>query len=39
MFDPITRQPLRPSQLVQNLAVKEAVQAFLETHGWAYRMD
>ncbi|CAI9300868.1 unnamed protein product [Lactuca saligna] len=39
MFDPITRQPLRPSQLVQNLAVKEAVGAFLETHGWAYRMD
>nr|XP_043637579.1 E3 ubiquitin-protein ligase CHIP-like [Erigeron canadensis] len=38
-FDPITRQPLYPSQLVQNLAMKEAVQAFLENHGWAYRMD
>ncbi|KAL4558531.1 hypothetical protein LXL04_036732 [Taraxacum kok-saghyz] len=39
MFDPITRQPLNPTQLVQNLALKEAVQAFLETHGWAYRLD
>ncbi|KAJ0549737.1 putative U box domain, tetratricopeptide-like helical domain superfamily [Helianthus annuus] len=38
-FDPITRQPLFPSQLVQNLAIKEAVQAFLDKHGWAYKMD
>ncbi|KAL8232946.1 hypothetical protein R6Q57_002724 [Mikania cordata] len=38
-FDPITRQPLLPSQLVQNLAIKEAVQAFLDKHGWAYKMD
>ncbi|KAI7749703.1 hypothetical protein M8C21_031737 [Ambrosia artemisiifolia] len=38
-FDPITRQPLFPSQLVPNLAIKEAVQAFLEKHGWAYKMD
>ncbi|KAJ9565131.1 hypothetical protein OSB04_001097 [Centaurea solstitialis] len=38
-FDPITRETLQPSQLVQNLAIKEAVQAFLEKHGWAYRMD
>ncbi|KVH94202.1 Tetratricopeptide-like helical [Cynara cardunculus var. scolymus] len=38
-FDPITRETLHPSQLVQNLALKEAVQAFLEKHGWAYRMD
>lgn len=39
MFDPLTREPLRPSQLVPNLAIKEAVEAFLEKHGWAYRMD
>ncbi|KAI3732742.1 hypothetical protein L1987_63950 [Smallanthus sonchifolius] len=38
-FDPITREPLFPSQLVQNLAIKEAVHAFLEKHGWAYKMD
>ncbi|XP_057451437.1 E3 ubiquitin-protein ligase CHIP [Lotus japonicus] len=38
-FDPVTREPLDPSQLVPNLAIKEAVQAFLDTHGWAYQMD
>nr|AFK42413.1 unknown [Lotus japonicus] len=38
-FDPVTREPLDPSQLVPNLAIKEAVQAFLDTHGWAYLMD
>uniref|UniRef100_A0A2P2KRI3 E3 ubiquitin-protein ligase CHIP n=2 Tax=Rhizophora mucronata TaxID=61149 RepID=A0A2P2KRI3_RHIMU len=38
-FDPITREPLNPSQLVPNLAIKEAVQAYLEKHGWAYKMD
>ncbi|KAJ4829277.1 hypothetical protein Tsubulata_025786 [Turnera subulata] len=36
-FDPVTREPLSPSQLVPNLAIKEAVQAFLDKHGWAYR--
>ncbi|RDX94840.1 E3 ubiquitin-protein ligase CHIP, partial [Mucuna pruriens] len=36
-FDPITREPLDPSQLVPNLAIKEAVQAFLDKHGWAYK--
>ncbi|KAL6967956.1 RING-type E3 ubiquitin transferase [Sarracenia purpurea var. burkii] len=38
-FDPITRQPLYQSQLIPNLAIKEAVQAFLDKHGWAYKMD
>ncbi|KAI3742522.1 hypothetical protein L1987_60206 [Smallanthus sonchifolius] len=38
-FDPITRETLHPSQLVPNLAIKEAVAAFLEKHGWAYNMD
>ncbi|XP_075101288.1 E3 ubiquitin-protein ligase CHIP-like isoform X2 [Nicotiana tabacum] len=37
-FDPVTREPLKPSQLVPNLAIKEAVHAFLDKHGWAYRM-
>ncbi|XP_019232489.1 PREDICTED: E3 ubiquitin-protein ligase CHIP-like isoform X2 [Nicotiana attenuata] len=37
-FDPVTREPLKPSQLVPNLALKEAVHAFLDKHGWAYRM-
>nr|XP_048336489.1 E3 ubiquitin-protein ligase CHIP isoform X1 [Ziziphus jujuba var. spinosa] len=38
-FDPVTREPLEESQLVPNLAIKEAVQAFLHEHGWAYKMD
>ncbi|GMN50226.1 hypothetical protein TIFTF001_019380 [Ficus carica] len=38
-FDPITREPLAEYQLVSNLAIKEAVQAFLDKHGWAYRTD
>lgn len=38
-FDPITREPLYLSQLIPNLAIKEAVQAFLDKHGWAYKMD
>lgn len=38
-FDPVTREPLHQSQLVPNLAIKEAVRAYLESHGWAYRMD
>ncbi|XP_057732188.1 E3 ubiquitin-protein ligase CHIP [Arachis stenosperma] len=37
-FDPVTREPLDPSQLVPNLAIKEAVQAYLDTHGWAYKV-
>ncbi|XP_027336884.1 E3 ubiquitin-protein ligase CHIP-like [Abrus precatorius] len=36
-FEPVTREPLDPSQLIPNLAIKEAVQAFLDTHGWAYK--
>ncbi|XP_038886938.1 E3 ubiquitin-protein ligase CHIP isoform X2 [Benincasa hispida] len=35
-FDPITRELLDESQLVPNLAIKEAVQSFLDKHGWAY---
>ncbi|XP_076914267.1 E3 ubiquitin-protein ligase CHIP-like [Bidens hawaiensis] len=38
-FDPITREDLHPSQLVPNLAIKEAVEAYLEKHGWAYKME
>ncbi|KAL4587911.1 hypothetical protein LXL04_000788 [Taraxacum kok-saghyz] len=38
-FDPITRESLVQSQLVPNMAIKEAVGAFLEKHGWAYKMD
>lgn len=36
-FDPITREPLQASQLVPNFAIKEAVQAYLDNHGWAYK--
>lgn len=35
-FDPITRAPLTAAQIVPNLAIKEAVQAYLDAHGWAY---
>ncbi|EOX93794.1 hypothetical protein QUC31_004289 [Theobroma cacao] len=38
-FDPITREPLNQSQLIPNLAMKEAVQAYLDKHGWAYRTN
>ena len=38
-FDPITREPLVAHQLVPNLAIKEAVRAFLNGHGWAYKMN
>lgn len=38
-FDPITREPLEPSQLVPNLAIKEAVHAYLDKHGWAYKTE
>lgn len=38
-FDPITRERLDKSKLIPNLAIKEAVQAFLDKHGWAYKVD
>ncbi|PKI67376.1 E3 ubiquitin-protein ligase CHIP [Punica granatum] len=38
-FDPVTHEPLSPSQLIPNLAIKAAVQAYLDEHGWAYKMD
>ncbi|XP_004510222.1 E3 ubiquitin-protein ligase CHIP [Cicer arietinum] len=38
-FDPITREPLDPSQLIPNLAIKEAVEQFLDKHWWAYKID
>jgi len=38
-FDPITREPLEQHQLIPNLAIKEAVQSYLQKHGWAYRTE
>ncbi|KAA0068084.1 E3 ubiquitin-protein ligase CHIP [Cucumis melo var. makuwa] len=38
-FDPITRELLDESQLIPNLAIKEAVQSFLDKHGWAYNTE
>ncbi|XP_068653497.1 E3 ubiquitin-protein ligase CHIP-like [Aristolochia californica] len=38
-FDPVTREPLDEHQLVPNLAIKEAVQAYLNEHGWAYGFE
>ncbi|CAN8269558.1 unnamed protein product [Cochlearia groenlandica] len=37
-FDPITREYFDPSKLVPNLAIKEAVAAYLEKHAWAYKV-
>ncbi|KAG0558174.1 hypothetical protein M758_10G009100 [Ceratodon purpureus] len=36
-FDPLTRATLHPNQVVPNLALKEAVQAYLKDHSWAYK--
>ncbi|KAL6624642.1 hypothetical protein ACP70R_031963 [Stipagrostis hirtigluma subsp. patula] len=38
-FDPVTREPLKEHQLVPNLAIKEAVQAYLKEHSWAYSLN
>ncbi|KAF2928709.1 hypothetical protein DAI22_05g003700 [Oryza sativa Japonica Group] len=38
-FDPVTREPLKEHQLVPNLAIKEAVQAYLKNHSWAYKLN
>ncbi|XP_077251569.1 E3 ubiquitin-protein ligase CHIP-like isoform X2 [Tasmannia lanceolata] len=38
-FDPMTRERLGQHQLVPNLAIKEAAQAFLSNHGCAYKMQ
>ncbi|CAL4896181.1 unnamed protein product [Urochloa decumbens] len=38
-FDPVTREPLKEHQLVPNLAIKEAVQAYLKEHSWAYKLN
>ncbi|KAL5202013.1 hypothetical protein ABZP36_012965 [Zizania latifolia] len=38
-FDPVTREPLKEHQLVPNLAIKEAVQAYLKDHSWAYNLN
>ena len=35
-FDPLTRRALEPHQLVSNLALKEAINAYLRDHPWAY---
>ncbi|CAM0870747.1 unnamed protein product [Alopecurus aequalis] len=38
-FDPVTRAPLEEHQLVPNLAIKKAVQAYLKEHGWVYKSN
>ncbi|RAL42258.1 hypothetical protein DM860_012041 [Cuscuta australis] len=38
-FDPITRDPVNTCQLVPNLAIKEAVHAYLAKHRWAYKAE
>eukprot|EP00899_Mesostigma_viride_P002545 jgi/Mesvir1/12291/Mv00496-RA.2 len=38
-YDPFTRDPLSASQLVRNLAVRDAVNHFLAEHPWAYKLQ
>lgn len=33
--DPLTRQPLKPDQLIPNVALKNACSEFLDKNGWA----
>lgn len=35
-FDPVTRDPLRPEQLVRNHGLRAAAHAWLDEHPWAY---
>lgn len=35
-FDPVTRRDISESQLASNLALKEAINAYLEENPWAY---
>mmetsp|Transcript_31025 Transcript_31025/g.99515 ORF Transcript_31025/g.99515 Transcript_31025/m.99515 type:complete len:268 (+) Transcript_31025:72-875(+) len=35
-WDPVTRQPINPSQVVKNLAVKAVIEDFLRENPWAY---
>lgn len=37
-FDPVTRATLGEKDLFPNLALKEAIQTYLEEHGWAYKL-
>lgn len=36
-FDPVTRQPLSPSQLVPNLGLRTATQEYLDDRPWAWK--
>ena len=35
-FDPITREPLRPDQLVPNVNLRIAAHTWLSNHAWAF---
>ncbi|KAK9831989.1 hypothetical protein WJX81_006731 [Elliptochloris bilobata] len=35
-WDPITKEPCKPSQAVRNLSLRAAAQQYLEEHNWAY---
>jgi STIP1 homology and U-box containing protein 1 len=35
-FDPITREPLKPNQLVTNVNLRNAAHAWLNAHAWAF---
>jgi STIP1 family protein 1 len=37
-FDPVSRAPLAPEQLVPNLALKDVVEHFLAINEWAVDM-
>lgn len=35
-FDPITREPLKPEQLIPNVNLRNAAHAWLSNHAWAF---
>jgi len=35
-FDPVTRREIKEGQISSNLALKEAITAYLESNPWAY---
>lgn len=36
-FDPVSRKPCSPSDVVQNLALRAATQNYLDEHPWAWK--
>eukprot|EP00163_Fabomonas_tropica_P013383 TRINITY_DN24905_c0_g1_i1.p1 TRINITY_DN24905_c0_g1~~TRINITY_DN24905_c0_g1_i1.p1 ORF type:complete len:101 (+),score=17.22 TRINITY_DN24905_c0_g1_i1:184-486(+) len=37
--DPMTRKPLKESDLVPNIGLRECIEEFLDLNPWAYEID